>query len=186
MHPSPTLIKQDISNTAKLTARQNAPEKPELKLKLLAEIDSKTRPDVTIASSSSGIPSSRFIGQCKNPERVLIGHPFNPPHLMPLVEVVPHPGTNAATIATAIEFYDSLGRKAIHIQQEAPGFVANRLQAALLTEAYSLVSRGVISAEDLGKFGSRQQHHQQSHTPPRSVAINHQPTNNNFHSQTPA
>ena len=154
MHPSPTLIKQDISNTAKLTARQNAPEKPELKLKLLAEIDSKTRPDVTIASSSSGIPSSQFISQCKNPERVLIGHPFNPPHLMPLVEVVPHPGTNAATIATAIEFYDSLGRKAIHIQQEAPGFVANRLQAALLTEAYSLVSRGVISAEDLGKFNS--------------------------------
>jgi 3-hydroxyacyl-CoA dehydrogenase len=70
---------------------------------------------------------------------------------MPLVEVVPHPGTNAATTATAIDFYNSIGRKAIHIQQEAPGFVANRLQAALLTEAYSLVSRGVISAEDLGK-----------------------------------
>jgi 3-hydroxyacyl-CoA dehydrogenase len=139
------------SQHIKLTLRQNAPERPELKLKLLAEIDAKTRKDVVIASSSSGIPSSRFISQCKNPERVLIGHPFNPPHLMPLVEVVPHPGTNAATIATAIEFYNSIGRKAIHIQQEAPGFVANRLQAALLTEAYSLVSRGIISAEDLGK-----------------------------------
>ena len=136
---------------SKLTFQQNAPEKPELKLKLLAEIDSQTRKDIVIASSSSGIPSSKFIGQCKNPERVLIGHPFNPPHLMPLVEVVPHPGTSDTAIATALQFYTSLGREAIHIKQEAPGFVANRLQAALLTEAYSLVSRGIISAQELGK-----------------------------------
>lgn len=136
---------------SRLIPQQNAPEKAPLKLALFAEIDAKARPDVIIASSSSGIPSSQFIGQCKNPERILIGHPFNPPHLMPLVEVVPHSGTSDATISAALQFYNSLGRKAIHIQQEAPGFVANRLQAALLTEAYSLVSRGVISAEDLGK-----------------------------------
>lgn len=136
---------------SRLIPQQNAPEKASLKLALFAEIDAKARPDVIIASSSSGIPSSQFIGQCKNPERILIGHPFNPPHLMPLVEVVPHSGTSDATISAALQFYNSLGRKAIHIQQEAPGFVANRLQAALLTEAYSLVSRGVISAEDLGK-----------------------------------
>jgi 3-hydroxyacyl-CoA dehydrogenase len=96
---------------------------------------------------------------------------------MPLVEVVPHPGTNTATIATAIDFYNSLGRKAIHIQQEAPGFVANRLQAALLTEAYSLVSRGVISAEDLGKFSSVQErkHHQQNthHRPDETTRPSH-------------
>jgi 3-hydroxyacyl-CoA dehydrogenase len=103
-----------------------------------------------IASSSSGLPSSKFVGQCQNPERVLIGHPFNPPHLMPLVEVVPHSGTSDTAISTAIQFYNSLGRRAVHIKQEAPGFVANRLQAALCNEAYSLVSRGIISAQDLG------------------------------------
>jgi 3-hydroxyacyl-CoA dehydrogenase len=134
-----------------LTLQENAPEKPELKLKLLAEIDAKTRRDIVIASSSSGIPSSKFVGQCKNPERVLIGHPFNPPHLMPLVEVVPHPGTSDAATATALQFYNSLGRKAIHIRKETPGFVANRLQAALCNEAYSLVSGGIVSAQELGK-----------------------------------
>jgi 3-hydroxyacyl-CoA dehydrogenase len=132
-----------------LILRQNAPEKLELKTKLLAEIDEKTRKDVVITSSSSGLPSSKFIGQCKNPERVLIGHPFNPPHLMPLVEVVPHPSTSEAAITTAIEFYSSLGRKPVHIKQETPGFVANRLQAAVCNEAYSLVSRGIVSAEEL-------------------------------------
>lgn len=70
---------------------------------------------------------------------------------MPLVEVVPHPGTSDTAIAAALQFYNSLGRKAIHIKQEAPGFVANRLQAALCNEAYSLVSRGIISAQELGK-----------------------------------
>jgi 3-hydroxyacyl-CoA dehydrogenase len=142
--------------TAKLTFRQNAPEKPELKLNLLAEIDSKTRPDVVIASSSSGIPSSQFISQCKNPERVLIGHPFNPPHLMPLVEVVPHPGTNAATTATAIEFYNSIGRKAIHIQQEAPGFVAVWCPRASF--------RRKISVSSKKKNGKRRLH--ETHTTP--------------------
>lgn len=70
---------------------------------------------------------------------------------MPLVEVVPHPGTNSAAVETALDFYNSLGRRAIHIKQEAPGFVANRLQAALFNEAYSLVARGIVTAEDLGK-----------------------------------
>lgn len=104
-----------------------------------------------IASSSSGLPSSKFVGQCKDPERVLIGHPFNPPHLMPLVEVVPHTGTSDTAISTALQFYNSLGRRAIHIKQEAPGFVANRLQAALCNEAYSLVSRGIVTASELGE-----------------------------------
>jgi 3-hydroxyacyl-CoA dehydrogenase len=132
-----------------LMPHQNAPEKLDLKTKLLAEIDSKTHKDVVIASSSSGMPSSKFVVQCKNPERVLIGHPFNPPHLMPLVEVVPHPNTSTAAISTAVQFYSSLGRKPIHIKRETPGFVANRLQAALCNEAYSLVSRGIVSAQEL-------------------------------------
>jgi len=84
----------------------------------------------------------------------LIGHPFNPPHLMPLVEVVPHQGTSDGAIKGALAFYKSVGRKPVHIKQEVPGFAANRLQAALCNEAYSLVSRGVLSAEDLGKYSS--------------------------------
>ena len=113
-------------------------------------LDQNTRPDVVIASSSSGLPSSQFIQRCtKNPSRILIAHPFNPPHLIPLVEVVPNPTTDPASVSTAIEFYKSLGKRPILIKQEVPGFVANRLQAALNSEAYGLISRGIVSAEDL-------------------------------------
>lgn len=123
-----------------------------MKTKVLGEIDAATRPEVIIASSSSGIPSSQFISQCKkNPSRVLIGHPFNPPHMMPLVEVVPHPNTDKESIDQALDFYRFLGRSPVHIRKEVPGFAANRLQAAFCTEAYSLVNRGVLSAEDLGE-----------------------------------
>lgn len=113
-------------------------------------LDQHTRRDVVIASSSSGLPSSEFIQECRqNPARILVGHPFNPPHLLPLVEVVPHPGTNAATISTTLEFYKALGKKPILLRHEVPGFVANRLQAAINNEAYSLLSRGIVSAPDL-------------------------------------
>ncbi|KAI5195015.1 putative hydroxyacyl-CoA dehydrogenase [Aureobasidium subglaciale] len=130
--------------------QENAPEKLELKTSLLAEIDAATRPDVVIASSSSGLPSSKFVGKCTtNPGRILIGHPFNPPHLMPLVEVVPHPETSQESVKTAVAFYRSLNKSPVVLHKEVPGFAANRLQAALCSEAYSLVSRGVMSAEDL-------------------------------------
>ncbi len=113
-------------------------------------LDQNTRPDVVIASSSSGLPSSQFIQRCqKNPRRILIAHPFNPPHLIPLVEVVPHPTTDTASVTAAMEFYKSLGKRPILIHREVPGFVANRLQAAMNSEAYSLISRGIVSAEDL-------------------------------------
>lgn len=130
----------------------------DLKTKLLATLDREAPKNVIIASSSSGLPSSRFVGQCQHPERVLIGHPFNPPHLMPLVEVVPHQRTSESVIQGALAFYKSVGRQPVHIRQEVPGFAANRLQAALCNEAYSLVSRGVLSAEDLGEFISSQSH----------------------------
>jgi 3-hydroxyacyl-CoA dehydrogenase len=128
-------------------------ERPELKSAIIAEIDARTRPDVVIASSSSGIPSSQFIDRCRsNPARVLIGHPFNPPHLMPLVEVVPHPGTSLHVVDQALDFYRSLGSRPVHIKREVPGFVANRLQLVLCQEAYSLVSRGILTAKELGTY----------------------------------
>ncbi|KAF5578130.1 NAD(P)-binding domain-containing protein [Fusarium pseudoanthophilum] len=132
--------------------QENAPERTDLKIKLIAELDAGARPGVLIASSSSGIPSSQFISNCaKNPGRVLIGHPFNPPHLMPLVEVVPHPGTDSKSVDVAVSFYKSLGKTPVVIQKEVPGFAANRLQAVLCNEVYSLVSNGVMSAKDVGK-----------------------------------
>ncbi|KAH0282347.1 3-hydroxyacyl-CoA dehyrogenase [Aureobasidium namibiae CBS 147.97] len=130
--------------------QENATERVDLKTKLIAEINTGTRPEVIIASSSSGLPSSKFIGECRqNPGRVLIGHPFNPPHLMPLVEVVPNPQAAKENVDAAVAFYKSLGKNAVVINQEILGFAANRLQAVLCTEAYSLVSRGIMSAKDL-------------------------------------
>ncbi|EHK19702.1 uncharacterized protein TRIVIDRAFT_46955 [Trichoderma virens Gv29-8] len=130
--------------------QENGPERVDFKRNLFAHLDAISPKDVLLISSSSGIPSSQFTMDCKeNPGRVLIGHPFNPPHLLPLVEVVPHPGTEESCTLRAMQFYRSLGKKPVHIKQETPGFVANRLQMALYYEAYSLVSRGVISAEEL-------------------------------------
>ncbi|RAQ51158.1 hypothetical protein AFGD_003486 [Aspergillus flavus] len=130
--------------------QENGPERQDFKRELMKTLDEWARPGVVIASSSSGLPSSAFIQQCKrDPSRILIGHPFNPPHLIPLVEVVPHAGTSEEYISIAMRFYQSLGRRPIRVRHEVPGFVSNRLQAAINNEAYSLISRGVVSAEDL-------------------------------------
>lgn len=129
---------------------QNGPERVEWKEELLEKLDQHARKGVVIASSSSGLPSSAFISKCRvDPSRVLIGHPFNPPHLIPLVEVVPHPGSCQASIQTTLDFYKSLGKTPILLRKEVPGFVSNRLQAAINNEAYSLISRGIVSADDL-------------------------------------
>ncbi|KAJ5782616.1 Dehydrogenase multihelical [Penicillium paradoxum] len=132
--------------------QENGPERLDFKRRLFAHLDANTPEHVIIASSSSGLPSSDFITDCKrNPARVLIGHPFNPPHLVPLVEVVPHPGTGEEYVTAAFQFYSSLGKDPVLVKRETPGFIANRLQAAVCAEAYSLISRGIISAEDLDK-----------------------------------
>lgn len=100
-----------------LTNLQNAPEKRDFKTKMIAMLDAKARPDVIIVSSTPGIPSSQFVGDCKNDtERGLIGHPFNPPHLMPFVEVVPHPGATTQAVKNALEFHKFLGKTPIHLQ----------------------------------------------------------------------
>ncbi|GKU11816.1 unnamed protein product, partial [Fusarium langsethiae] len=130
--------------------QENGPERVEFKRGLMESLDANTRPGVVIASSSSGLPSSAFIQQCKkDPSRILIGHPFNPPHLIPLVEIVPHPQTSSDSISSAMDFYKSLDKRPILLHQEVPGFVSNRLQAAINNEAYSLISRGIVSAQDL-------------------------------------
>ncbi|KAH8651424.1 hypothetical protein BX600DRAFT_387663 [Xylariales sp. PMI_506] len=130
--------------------QENAPENPAFKTKLFGILDDKAPESVILASSSSGLPSSSFIGNCKKASsRVLIGHPVNPPHLIPLVEIVPHPGTSSSVVQAATDFYTSLGKRPVKLSVETPGFVMNRLQVALGNEVYSLVARGVISASDV-------------------------------------
>jgi carnitine 3-dehydrogenase len=128
--------------------QENAPERPELKVKLFADIDAATPPDAIIASSSSGITMSVMQANCLHPERTVIGHPFNPPHLIPLVEVVGGMKTAPETIHDAMVFYASIGKKPIHLKKELPGHVANRLQSALYREVVYLIGQGVLDVAD--------------------------------------
>ncbi|MET3521867.1 3-hydroxyacyl-CoA dehydrogenase NAD-binding domain-containing protein [Mesorhizobium abyssinicae] len=130
--------------------QENGPERLEFKQKLYGELDSLLPQDVIIASSSSGLPMSQIqLGAASHPERCVIGHPFNPPHLMPLVEIVGGAKTSGETIRRAENFYTSIGKRTVRINKELPGHVANRLQAALAREVYYLVAEGVLSAADV-------------------------------------
>jgi carnitine 3-dehydrogenase len=128
--------------------QENGPERPDFKQKLFAEMDDVTPPDSLIASSSSGITPSVMQAKCKRPERVLVGHPFNPPHIIPLVEVVGGTKTSPDAIQHAMAFYASIGKKPIQLHKELPGHVANRLQAALYREVMYLIEQGVLSVAD--------------------------------------
>ncbi|MDT5257959.1 MAG: hypothetical protein QOD10_3039, partial [Mycobacterium sp.] len=128
--------------------QENAPERPELKVKLFAEIDDATPPEAIIASSSSGITMSVMQAECRRPERTVIGHPFNPPHVIPLVEVVGGTKTSPETIHDAMVFYAAVGKKPIHLKKELPGHVANRLQSALYREVVYLIGQGVLDVAD--------------------------------------
>ena len=130
--------------------QENGPEREDVKHALFAVLDDAARPDVVLASSSSGLLPTVIARGCRrHPERVVIGHPFNPPHLIPLVEVVPGERTSDATMERAMAFYTAVGKRPIRLRQELPGHVANRLQFALWREAYSLVERGIASVADV-------------------------------------
>jgi 3-hydroxyacyl-CoA dehydrogenase len=128
--------------------QENAPERPEFKIKLFAQLDEATPPDSVIASSSSGITMDVIQSGCKRPERCVIGHPFNPPHVVPLVEVVGGARTSEATIERAMAFYADIGKKPVRLYKALPGHVANRFQAALYKEVLYLVQQGVLSVAD--------------------------------------
>jgi 3-hydroxyacyl-CoA dehydrogenase len=128
--------------------QENAPERPELKLKLFADLDDATPDGAIIASSSSGITMSEMQVECRHPERTVIGHPFNPPHLIPLVEVVGGAKTARETVDDAISFYASIGKRPIHLKKELPGHVANRIQAALYREVVYLIEQDVLDVAD--------------------------------------
>lgn len=129
--------------------QENAPERLEIKQPLLAAIDAVLPPDVVIASSTSGLLASRLSERCRHPERVVIGHPFNPPHLIPLVEVVGGARASLAAVEAAMAFYRAVGKHPIALRKEVPGHLANRLQAALWREAVHLVAEGVATVADV-------------------------------------
>jgi 3-hydroxyacyl-CoA dehydrogenase len=132
--------------------QENGPERIDFKKKLYGQLDELLPPDVIIASSSSGLTMSEIqSGAASHPERCVIAHPFNPPHLVPLVEIVGGAKTSEETIERASEFYTALGKQTVRLHKEVPGHVANRLQAALAREVYYLVGEGVVSVTDVDK-----------------------------------
>jgi 3-hydroxyacyl-CoA dehydrogenase len=128
--------------------QENGPERPDFKIKLFADMDEATPVDSLIASSSSGITPSVMQTKCRHPERIVIGHPFNPPHIIPLVEVVGGTKTSPDAIRQAMVFYAAIGKKPVYLKKELPGHVGNRLQAALYREIMSLIQQDVLSVED--------------------------------------
>jgi carnitine 3-dehydrogenase len=129
--------------------QENGPEREAFKIELFAHMDAILPPPAILASSSSGITMSVIQSRCAHPERCVIGHPFTPPHLVPLVEVVGGRGTSAETVERSMRFYTKLGKHAIHIRKEVKGHVANRLQAALFREVVHLIDQDVVSVADV-------------------------------------
>ncbi|AUT75526.1 3-hydroxyacyl-CoA dehydrogenase [Paraburkholderia madseniana] len=130
--------------------QENGPERLEFKQDLYRQLDELLPPHVIIASSTSTLPMSSIqVGAVLHPERCVVGHPFNPPHLIPLVEIVGGTKTSEETIQRAMEFYTSIGKQAVRLNKELRGHVANRLQFAVAREVYYLVSEGVLSAADV-------------------------------------
>lgn len=130
--------------------QESGPERLGLKRETMALLDHFTPAHAVISSSSSGYRPTDLQAMCaEHPERVIVGHPFHPAHLIPLVEVVRGTATSDWAMDAAVEFYSSVGKRPIRVNQELPGHVANRLQAAIWREAYSLVERGVVSVADV-------------------------------------
>lgn len=131
--------------------QESAFENLDVKVALLAEVDAAMAPEMVIASSSSGLLPSAIAGRCAHPERVIVGHPFNPPYLIPLVEVVGCEKTEAAVMDWAAAFYTAIGKVAIKLKREIPGYVANRLQSAVFREVIHLINEDVASVEDIDR-----------------------------------
>ncbi|HME22930.1 MAG TPA: 3-hydroxyacyl-CoA dehydrogenase [Acetobacteraceae bacterium] len=129
--------------------QENGPEQVAAKQALFAELDRAARPDAVLASSSSGIPASAYTGDLTGRERCLVAHPVNPPYLIPLVELCPAPWTDPAVVSRTRALMAAAGQVPATVNKEMDGFALNRLQGALLAEAFRLVADGVVSPADL-------------------------------------
>ena len=131
--------------------QENVPERLEIKHALFREIEPHLSPTAIVSSSASGLMVSEMQAGWENPSRFILGHPFNPPHLIPLVELLANERTDDDVLVIAEEFYRAVGKVTIRVRREVPGHVANRLQAALWREAIHLVESGVASVEDVDR-----------------------------------
>lgn len=131
--------------------QESAPEVLEMKQQLLADVDAHTAPGVVIASSTSGYSMTEMAVRAEHPERLVVGHPFNPPYLIPLVEVVGGEATDPAAVAWASAWYERIGKSVITMENEVPGFIANRLQEALWREALHMVAGGEATVEQIDR-----------------------------------
>jgi carnitine 3-dehydrogenase len=142
------------TNLAEMASASNfiheaAPEREDLKIRLFRDIDALAPPDVLIASSSSGFLPSRLQSECRHPERVLIGHPFNPVYLLPLVEVVPGQQTSQDAIDRASRYFESIGMHVLRLKREIEGYICDRLQEALWREALNILDKDIGSTGDI-------------------------------------
>jgi 3-hydroxyacyl-CoA dehydrogenase len=131
--------------------QENIRETVEAKQDIFAQLDEAAEPGTILASSTSGIPASSFTENLKGRARCLVAHPINPPSLVPLVELVPAPWTDPATMARARILYENAGQVPIMVRREVQGFIVNRLQGALLAEAFRLVEDGYVDSADVDK-----------------------------------
>ena len=129
--------------------QESAPERLEIKQALYQKLGELVASNVVISSSTSGLTMTEIQKQCSTPERTVIGHPFNPPYLLPLVEIVGGKKTNPEAVNWASEFYKSAGKSPLVMKKEIPGFVATRLQEALWREALHMVSNGEATPADI-------------------------------------
>ena len=144
-------VASSLEDAAKIAdfVQECGPELPDVKRAVFAALDAAAPPDVVLASSTSAIVASQFTEHLKGRARCLVGHPVNPPHLVPVVEICGAPWTSDAAKARAREVYASIGQVPITVMKEIDGFILNRLQAALLTEAFRLVQEGYVTPQDL-------------------------------------
>ena len=155
--------RQEIADRVKLTTsmeeavknaqfiQESSPERLEIKRSILAQVEEYASADAIYASSTSGLLVSDIAAQAAHPERCVGAHPYNPPHLIPLVELTSGDKTDPELLQLAYDFYQSIGKEAVLLRKECPGFIANRLQLALYREVQDLVMRGVCSVEDADK-----------------------------------
>ena len=146
-------LARDISQAVggSIYIQESGPEDLDIKKELTKNIDAATPDDIPIASSTSGIPTSLYASDVQGKYRCLVAHPINPPHLIPAVEIVPAPFTSEAITQNVKEIIISIDKEPLELKKEIPGFVVNRLQGALLSEAFNLVKDGISTAEDIDK-----------------------------------
>ena len=129
--------------------QESGPEQIDFKRECFARLETFAKPEALLFSSTSSLRATQIAREMKDPGRMMVAHPFNPPHVMPLVEIVPGQGTKAEAVQEAVAFYRALGKAPVVLHREVNGFVGNRLQAAVLRESIYLVQQGVVAVEEL-------------------------------------